>query len=65
MFNGNMLSNSHQHGQLPPLGDLHNGLPSPSSGDDAQKAAQLANALGEPSKNESRPQATFLTKLYA
>jgi hypothetical protein len=67
MFNGNMLPNPHQqqHGQLPPLGDLHNGLPSPSSGDDAQKAAQLANALGEPSKNESRPQATFLTKLYA
>lgn len=61
------MPNAHQqqHSQLPPLGDLHNSLPSPSSGDDASKAAQLANALGEPSKNESRPQATFLTKLYA
>lgn len=65
MFNGSLVPNAHQQGQLPSLGDLQNGVSSPSSGDDAQKAAQLANALAEPSKNESRPQATFLTKLYA
>ncbi|PVG04160.1 hypothetical protein CPB86DRAFT_693757 [Serendipita vermifera] len=66
MFNGSLVPNAPQHSQLPPLGDLHNGMStSPASGDDAHRAAQLANALGEPSKNETRPQATFLTKLYA
>lgn len=65
MFNGSLVPNAHHHGQLPSLGDLQNGMPSPNTPDDAQKAAQLANALGEPSKNETRPQATFLTKLYA
>ncbi|KAG8759412.1 hypothetical protein FRC14_005986 [Serendipita sp. 396] len=65
MFNGSLAPNPNQQGQLPSLGDLQNGMSSPLSGDEAQKAAQLASALGEPSKNESRPQATFLTKLYA
>lgn len=65
MFNGSLVPPPQQQGQLPPMNDMQNGMASPSSGDDAQKAAQLANVLGEPSKNESRPQATFLTKLYA
>jgi len=65
MFNGSLVPNAHHHSQLPSLGDLQNGMPSPNTPDDVQKAAQLANALGEPSKNETRPQATFLTKLYA
>ena len=65
MFNGSLLPNQVQNSQLPSLGDLHNGLSNAMDNDDAQRTAQLANALGEPSKNESRPQATFLTKLYA
>lgn len=65
MFNGSLIPNQAPSSQLPSLGDLQNGLPNAMDNDDAQRAAQLANALGEPSKNESRPQATFLTKLYA
>lgn len=65
MFNGSLVPPPNQQGQLPPMADLQNGMNSPGSGDDAQKAAHLANVMGEPQKNESRPQATFLTKLYA
>jgi len=63
MYNSNLAPPSTQQSQAPQPSDSQNGDHSASSGEEAKP--QPGTTAADSTKAEGRPQATFLTKLYA
>lgn len=63
MYNSALAPPSTQQSQAPQPSDSQNGDHSASSGEEAKP--QVGSTVTDSTKAEGRPQATFLTKLYA